>query len=77
MEILMTDPREGTLHSHLHVRRAPSYYLDGVDQYLYPKMHSLLDPGAGVNLRFKDAANRRQRRRRIAGISLDAPFGGQ
>ena len=77
MEILMTDPREGTLHSHLHVRRAPSYYLDGVDQYLYPKMHSLLDPGTGVNLRFKDAANRRQRRRRIAGISLDAPFGGQ
>jgi len=76
MEILMTDPREGTLHSHLHVRRAPSYHLDGVDQYLYPKMHSLLDPAIGVNLRFKDAANRRQRRRRIAGISLDTPYGG-
>lgn len=77
MEILMVDSREGTLHSHLHVRRAPSYHLDGVDQYLYPKVHSLLDPAIGVNLRFKDAANRRQRRRRIAGISLDAPFGGQ
>jgi hypothetical protein len=76
MEILMTDPREGTLHSHLHVRRAPSYHLDGVDQYLYPKMHSLLDPAIGVNLRFKDAQNRRQRRRRIAGISLDTPYGG-
>ena len=76
MEILMTDPREGTLHSHLHVRRAPSYHVDGIDQYLYPKMHSLLDPGVGVNLRFKDAQNRRQRRRRIAGISLDAPYGG-
>ncbi len=76
LEILMTDPREGTLHSHLHVRRAPSYHVDGIDQYLYPKMHSLLDPGVGVNLRFKDAQNRRQRRRRIAGISLDAPYGG-
>ena len=71
MEILMTDPREGTLYSHLHVRRAPSYHLDGIDQYLYPKMHSRLDSEIGVNLRFKDAANRRQRRRRIAGISLD------
>jgi Type IV secretory system Conjugative DNA transfer len=76
MEILMVDSREGTLHSHLHVRRAPSYRLDGVDQYLYPKMHSLLDPAIGVNLRFKDAQNRRQRRRRIAGISLDTPYGG-
>jgi len=76
MEILMVDSREGTLHSHLHVRRAPSYHLEGVDQHLYPKMHSLLDPAIGVNLRFKDAANRRQRRRRIAGISLDTPYGG-
>jgi hypothetical protein len=77
MEILMTDPREGTLHSHLNVRRAPSYHVDGIDQYLYPKMHSRLDSEIGVNLRFKDAVNRRQRRRRIAGISLDAPYGGQ
>jgi len=77
MEILMTDPREGTLHSHLHVRRAPSYHLDGIDLYLYPKMHSRLDSEIGVNLRFKDAVNRRQRRRRIAGISLDTPYGGQ
>ena len=72
----MVDSREGTLHSHLHVRRAPSYRLDGIDQYLYPKMHSRLKPEIGVNLRFKDAANRRQRRRRIAGISLDTPYGG-
>ena len=67
MEILMVDSREGTLHSHLHVRRAPSYHLDGIEQNLYPKMHSLLDPMIGVNLRFKDAQNRRQRRRRVAG----------
>ena len=76
MEILMVDSREGTLHSHLHVRRAPSYHLDGIEQYLYPKMHSLLDPMIGVNLRFKDAQNRRQRRRRVAGISLETPYGG-
>ena len=31
MEILMVDSREGTLHSHLHVRRAPSYQLDGIE----------------------------------------------
>jgi hypothetical protein len=71
MEILMTDPREGTLYSHLHVRRAPSFQLKGIEPYLYPKMHSPMNPEIGVNLRFKDAANRRQRRRRIAGISLD------
>jgi type IV secretory pathway TraG/TraD family ATPase VirD4 len=71
MEILMVDSREGTLHSHLHVRRAPSYQLEGTAPYLYPKMHSPMNPEIGVNLRFKDAQNRRQRRRRIAGTSLD------
>ena len=76
MEILMVDSREGTLHSHLHIRRAPSYQLEGVEPYLYPKMHSPMNPEIGVNLRFKDAVNRRQRRRRIAGISLDTPYGG-
>jgi hypothetical protein len=50
--------------------------LDAIDQYFYPKMHSSMNPEIGVNLRFKDAANRRQRRRRIAGISLDTPYGG-
>jgi type IV secretory pathway TraG/TraD family ATPase VirD4 len=76
MEILMVDSREGTLHSHLHVRRAPSFQLEGIEPYLYPKMRSPMNPEIGVNLRFKDAVNRRQRRRRIAGISLDAPYGG-
>ena len=71
MEILMVDSREGTLHSHLHVRRAPSFQLERIEPYLYPKMRSPMNPEIGVNLRFKDAANRRQRRRRIAGISLD------
>jgi hypothetical protein len=71
MEILMVDSREGTLHSHLHVRRAPSFQLEGIEPYLYPKMRSPMNPEIGVTLRFKDAVNRRQRRRRIAGISLD------
>jgi hypothetical protein len=71
MEILMVDSREGTLHSHLHVRRAPSFQLAGTASYLYPKMHIPMNPEIGVNLRFKDARNRRQRRRRIAGISPD------
>lgn len=71
MEILMVDSREGTRYSHLHVRRVPSFRLEGLAPRLYPKMHSYLDPGIGVNLRFKETENRRQRRRRISGVSLD------
>ncbi len=75
MEILMVDSREGTRYSHLHVRRAPSFRLEGLVSRLYPKMHSYLDPEVGVNLRFKKAENRKQRRRRTAGVSLDNPSG--
>jgi len=71
MEILMVDSRAGTRHSHLHVRRAPCFRLDGFTPRLYPKMYSYLDPEIGVNLRFKETENRKQRRRRTAGISLD------
>jgi hypothetical protein len=75
MEILMVDSREGTRYSHLHVRRTPSFRLEGLSSRLYPKMHSYLDPEIGVNLRFKDAENRKKRRRRTAGVSLDTPPG--
>jgi hypothetical protein len=75
MEILMVDSREGTRHSHLHVRRTPSFRLEGLSPRLYPKMHSYLDPEIGVNLRFKGAENRKKRRRRTAGVSLDTPPG--
>ena len=75
MEILMVDSREGTRYSHLHVRRAPSFHLEGLASRLYPKMHSYLDPEIGVNLRFKETENRKQRRRRTAGISLETPHG--
>ena len=71
MEILMVDSREGTRYSHLHVRRAPSFRLEGLAPRLYPKMHSYLDPEIGVNLRFKEVENRKQRRRRTAGVSLE------
>jgi hypothetical protein len=72
MEILMVDNREGTRYSHLHVRRAPRFEIEGLRPSLYPKMHSYLDPEIGVNLRFKEAENRKQRRRRTAGLF----FGG-
>jgi type IV secretory pathway TraG/TraD family ATPase VirD4 len=75
VEILMVDSREGTRHSHLHVRRTPSFRLEGLSPRLYPKMHSYLDPEIGVNLRFKEAENRKKRRRRTAGVSLDTPPG--
>ena len=71
MEILMVDSQEGTRYSHLHARRAPVFRLDGLTPSLYPKMRSYLAPEIGVNLRFKDVENRKQRRRRTAGISLD------
>ena len=70
MEILMVDSREGTRHSHLHVRRVPRFQVEGLEPSLYPKMHSYFDPEIGVNLRFKEAENRKQRRRRTAGLFL-------
>jgi hypothetical protein len=75
MEILMVDSREGTRHSHMHVRRAPRFQLEGLEPSLYPKMHSFLDPEVGVNLRFKEAENRKQRRRRTAGLFLGEASG--
>jgi hypothetical protein len=53
MEILMTDPLQGTLHSHLHVRRPHNYCFPGIEPRIYPRLFSPshLD---GANLRFKD-----------------------
>ena len=53
MEILMTDSRQGTLHSHLHVRRPGNYRFPGLEPRIYPRIYSAssLD---GANLRFKD-----------------------
>jgi hypothetical protein len=53
MEILMTDRRQGTLHSHLHVRVPQKYRFPGFEPAIYPRLYS---PSQleGANLRFKD-----------------------
>jgi hypothetical protein len=53
MEILMTDQLQGTLHSHLHVRKPRNYRFPGLEPRIYPRLYSPshLD---GANLRFKD-----------------------
>ena len=52
MQILMTDQKQGTLHSHLHVRVPSNYRFPGLEPRIYPRLHSAsqLD---GANLRFK------------------------
>ena len=53
MEILMTDPVQGTLHSHLHVRQPQNYRFPGHEPRIYPRLYS---PSHfdGANLRFRD-----------------------
>jgi hypothetical protein len=53
MEILMTDNRLGTLHSHLHVRVPRRYRFPGLDPRIYPRLHAASHI-EGANLRFKD-----------------------
>jgi hypothetical protein len=53
MEILMTDNRQGTLHSHLHVRVPRDYRFPGFEPRIYPRLHSVSHV-EGANLRFKD-----------------------
>jgi hypothetical protein len=76
MEILMVDPREGTRHSHLHVRKHPVFQLEGFISTLYPKMRGYLDPAVGANLRFREEGERRVRRR-SSGSLAGLPPGGQ
>jgi len=63
LEILMVDSREGTLHGHLHGRRAMTYRADEMKSTLYPRMRDLIDPEIGANLRFSDDEPRRGHRR--------------
>ena len=76
MQILMVEAgrARSTPISTFAVHRA--FCLDGFVPFLYPKMHSYLDPETGVNLRFKEAENRKQRRRRTAGLFLGEAAGG-
>lgn len=55
MEILMTDNRQGTLHSHLHVRVPRDYRFPGLEPRIYPQLRAL-SQFEGANLCFKDAA---------------------
>lgn len=53
MEILMTDKRQGTLHSHLHIRVPRTYRFPGFAPRIYPRLCSASQMD-GANLRFKD-----------------------
>ena len=53
MEILMTDQRQGTLHSHLHVRRPKTYGFPRLEPVVYPRLWSASHL-EGANLRFRD-----------------------
>jgi hypothetical protein len=53
MEVLMTDNRLGTLHSHLHVRVPRQYRFPGLEPRIYPRLHATSHV-EGANLRFKD-----------------------
>jgi len=54
MEILMADNRQGTLHSHLHVRVPHQYRFPGLEPRIYPALHSAGSQAQGANLRFRD-----------------------
>jgi hypothetical protein len=54
MEILMSDNRLGTLHSHLHVRLPRRYHFPGLRPRIYPALHSIQQCRDGANLRFKE-----------------------
>lgn len=73
MEILMTDNRFGTLHSHLHVRVPQSYRFPGLNYRVYPRLYSAESSHRGANLRFKEADVIR-RNTRLAGRGARWPW---
>lgn len=54
MEILMTDNRQGTLHSHLHIRYPREHRFPLHKPALYPRLYSPQSRDRGANLRFRD-----------------------
>ena len=66
MEILMTDPFRGTIHKHLHIKRAFSHWFPQVPMNVYPKLDTVEADSHGLNLSFPtpDLEEKRQRRRR-------------
>jgi hypothetical protein len=68
-ELLMTDNRLGTLHSHLHVRRPPKIRLGTFAPVIYPPMTASRGDVTGANLRFKDP-EMVERRSRLSGRKI-------
>lgn len=66
MEMLMTDPFRGTIHTHLHIRRASRHWFPRVPLNIYPKLRTLEEGSQGLNLSFPvpDLEEKRQGRRR-------------
>ena len=66
MEMLVTDPILGTIHKHLHIRKASSQWLPRVPMNVYPKLDTLESESHGLNLSFPvpDLEEKRQRRRK-------------
>jgi hypothetical protein len=66
MEMLVTDPILGTIHQHLHIRKASSQWLPRVPMNVYPKLDTLESESHGLNLSFPapDLEEKRQRRRK-------------
>ena len=54
MEILMTDPIQGTLHGRLHVRPPADVRVPCFEPMLFPRLISSREDSQGANLRFKD-----------------------
>ncbi|MDR5730396.1 MAG: type IV secretory system conjugative DNA transfer family protein [Terriglobia bacterium] len=66
MEMLVTDPILGTIHKHLHIRKASSHWLSRVPMNVYPKLLTLASDTHGLNLAFPtpELEEKRQRRRK-------------
>ena len=66
MEMLVTDPILGTIHKHLHIRKASSHWLPRVSMNVYPKLLTLASDTHGLNLSFPtpELEEKRQRRRK-------------
>ena len=65
MEMLMTDPFRGTIHTHLHIKRALCHWMPQVPLNIYPKTDTLASESHGLNLSFPvpDLEKKRQRKR--------------
>ena len=55
VEVLMTDPIQGTLHGRLHVRPPSDVRVPFFEPLVFPKLRSSRAASNGANLRFKDA----------------------